>query len=342
MFLAALLACTATRDDDATRVDSGGAARPSRLDLCDALDAPELAEVTGMPTGTLDQAATLSLRRARPHRPGGHAFSWGLVDPARDGHRDWTFPDAAVAEVQARGLQVVATLGNGLRRQDDATVMELSVPDAQREGWLAFVADLAERYDGDGVADMPGLDGGVAAWEVGNEPSCDAGDEACAEAFVTLTDTTVATLRAHAPGAEVYPAGAALPLLLEGSGRENARLVLPWTRWLAQGDTAAVDGLSVHLAVGVTTPSPEEALAWWREHAPGMRLLVGELGTRGPGGVPRVAEDPTAEANWLAEALATSFAMGAERVAWCAARNDLAGMPAVSEVLRQAAETYPE
>ena len=333
-----LLSGCATPTDEATPPATD--APSSRIDLCDALDVPTLVD-PAFPSEAFLTVDGVPFGRARPHRPGGHAFAWSLVDPAHDGARDWRYPDAAVRAVQDAGADVVGTVENAVNPGADAGVMELYVPPDDREGFTRFVADLVERYDGDGVADMPGLVAPVAAWELGNEPSCTPDDDACADAFVALMDASAAAARSADAAVEIYPAAAAPPLLPGSTQDENPRFAAPWERWLANGDRSNVDGLVVHALVGSAVPGVQDILGWWRDRAPDLPLTVGELGSRGVGGTPRVHPDPEEEAAWLRDAVDEAFRAGTARVGWCHTRHAPEEIPTLVATLTDLAARYP-
>ncbi len=76
--------------------------------------------------------------------------------------------DEWVKAVQGAGLEPVGMVspwpGN-----DTASVTEHYVP-SDMQAYEAYVSRIVERYDADGVEDMPGLAGAVRYWEVDNEP----------------------------------------------------------------------------------------------------------------------------------------------------------------------------
>jgi len=96
---------------------------------------------------------------------------WPLIEPS-PGQRDWSSADddlralAAnhVVEVAIRGTpswaQLLAGSDCGPIRNDPTT----------RARFSAFIHDVVERYDGDGVDDAPGLPRGIKYWEFWNEP----------------------------------------------------------------------------------------------------------------------------------------------------------------------------
>ncbi|MFQ6059023.1 MAG: hypothetical protein ACE5MB_09130, partial [Anaerolineae bacterium] len=104
----------------------------------------------------------------RWHRPGLYAF-WFLVQPDLNNPTyDWTPLDRQYGAVPA-GINILANVD-----------VEPLVPQGRRRpgSWLpvdqaaytAFVRAAVERYDGDGVDDMPGLTVPIRYWQVSNEP----------------------------------------------------------------------------------------------------------------------------------------------------------------------------
>ncbi len=115
----------------------------------------------------------------RPH-PG--PFVWGLIERT-PGTYDWRESDLVVEKLQGERLAVLATVWpfaswdqrachlsepptrGAFKEFDDLLYMPCDMP-----GYLAWLAALVERYDGDGVDDMPGLAYPIRHWEVLNEP----------------------------------------------------------------------------------------------------------------------------------------------------------------------------
>ncbi|MDP6946752.1 MAG: beta-galactosidase, partial [Myxococcota bacterium] len=114
-------------------------------------------------------------------------FIWNEIEPA-PGKWDFSKTDQYVKLAQAAGLRILGTIypyadwdqkschaASKCRNTSkdfglDALPHWRCTPcDSDRAG--AFVTKLVERYDGDGVNDMPGLKAPVDHWEVLNEPS---------------------------------------------------------------------------------------------------------------------------------------------------------------------------
>ena len=100
-----------------------------------------------------DAAAVANIGRI--HAPGGTDFAWPLVDADADGQNlDFEITDGLVLGMQALGMQQWVTLST--HKVDTLELAPIRLPD-DTTGWSLFVQGLVERYDGDGVDDMPGL-----------------------------------------------------------------------------------------------------------------------------------------------------------------------------------------
>ncbi|MCP4809019.1 MAG: hypothetical protein GY913_23580 [Proteobacteria bacterium] len=81
-------------------------------------------------------------------------------------HRDHRAGDAWVRAVQAEGLHAVVMVSPWPGNQTAAHTASYVAP----AGYAEWVGSVVERYDGDGVDDMPGLIEGIHHWEIDNEP----------------------------------------------------------------------------------------------------------------------------------------------------------------------------
>ncbi len=124
----------------------------------------------------------LGLTWMRPH-PG--PFSWDVVEPSQGEGYDFSRTDAMVISMQELGAPMVVTIWP-YATWDQQYWMEQ--PDWQPSqgfseelplsrykphdmaAYRAFVQALVERYDGDGIDDMPGLTMPIKYWEALNEP----------------------------------------------------------------------------------------------------------------------------------------------------------------------------
>ncbi len=123
----------------------------------------------------------LGFRWDRPH-PG--PFIWGKIEPVK-GFYDFSETDLYVKKAQELGIRVMATIwpyaewdqeywrqqpGWQASQGFEELLPESRYKPHDMEAYKAFVRALVERYDGDGVNDMPGLLQPIKHWEVINEP----------------------------------------------------------------------------------------------------------------------------------------------------------------------------
>ncbi|MCB9766037.1 MAG: hypothetical protein H6739_40050 [Alphaproteobacteria bacterium] len=96
------------------------------------------------------------------------AFEWGMVE-ARRGQYDWSCPDAQIGEWQQAGVEQLQSYFTSKSSWGSRGVLDYVPKDADRDAFLDWVEALIERYDGDGVDDMPGLVRPVRHWVFGGE-----------------------------------------------------------------------------------------------------------------------------------------------------------------------------
>ena len=332
-----------TGDSFGEKVDSGDTARDTggpppalgtRLGLCDGYDVTPAKTVEELASaeGDLALLRDLGMGLMRPHRPAGHVFSQNVVAPEGLGSADWSLPDHVVATSAAAGVQLLVTL-YPVALLDSEQPQQASVAPKDMPAWEAFVAAVVERYDGDGVDDMPGLALPVYAWEIGNEPYCDAGDEACAAALLELTRASWLAAHAADPEAMVLVGGARPALVAPGDPDEGTIGLYRW--FFEQGGGAYTDAFGFHVMTGIAEPPVEGYLEIWRAVAGDTPLWLTEVGVwRAQEGVPSLADDPLSAAAWTTRTLDAAFAGGVEHALWCKARHDLATPPEVYAALR--------
>jgi hypothetical protein len=324
-------------------VDSDTETPPSslqtRLGLCDGWTSDAIHGVDDLAPldADADDARRLGLGLVRPHRSGGGPFAQNLI--RLDGTTwDWSIPDHVVTAAQARELRVFATLSPVA--DPDGTPdhpIQPAVPTSEMPQWLDFVTRTVERYDGDGVDDMPGLTGPIFAYEVGNEPTCAPTDDHCASAYLDLLQQSYTTAKAASPDTLVLAAGAGPVFNPDGSTvHESTFGLYSWLFEHGAGDYT--DAFDFHTLVGVANPSVDAYLNQWEQITGEQPLWLGEIGTRGPNDVPEVTLDPDEEARWLRNALDRAYAGGVERVLWCKA-GDMQRMPEVQTTLADYAST---
>lgn len=335
-----LLACVSAEPDpgDSPLVDSGGGDSGGRdsapdsslpgplqtkLGLCDAWDTQALdADSISAEDGDMDDARALGFGVARAHRPSGGAFSWNIVEASVTGPdgegADWSLADHVVATAQANSVKLVATLYPNAIQDASTTAVVSSVTAEQMDPWLAFVARTVERYDADGIDDMPGLAPGVPGvetWEIGNEQSCASVTNGCPEAFLDFQSRTYLAAKGASADTRVIVAGAAP--VLSPDGTVNAQVENAYRTYFENGGAAYTDAFSFHLNIGAAEPRVGAFLEWWAPLVGDLPVEVGESGTRAPGDFQMVSDDPAIEAAWYVDLLDSAFEGGVARVSWC-------------------------
>jgi len=106
----------------------------------------------------------------RPHPS--KIFTWGFIEKEK-GKYDWTVTDFVVRTVQEYNAHLLVTIYTwNPWDQKESVIFNPWYLEEPRdwESYVAWLSALAERYDGDGVNDMPGLRYPVRYFEIGNEP----------------------------------------------------------------------------------------------------------------------------------------------------------------------------
>lgn len=125
--------------------------------------------------------ADANIAWARPH-PG--PFSWGYTEPY-DGNYDWSLTDEWVESAQNYNVSTLATVYPYAEWDQckpgcevsptDFFAQENALPSSRcspcdMDRYIIWLEDVVERYDGDGIDDMPGLTKAVKHYEILNEP----------------------------------------------------------------------------------------------------------------------------------------------------------------------------
>jgi len=118
------------------------------------------------------------------HRPHAGPFNWGEIEKA-SGNFDWEEADYEVNSSQYYAMNILATIwpfadwdqsqcNEKLSSSQSKMFSELGSyrgKPCDMNAYKNFVTKLVERYDGDGIDDMPDLIVPIKYWEVSNEPS---------------------------------------------------------------------------------------------------------------------------------------------------------------------------
>lgn len=321
---------TGTTDDSDTDVAQEDA---RFLGWCDGWDTVRADSVTALDLEApfVKAVAELGIKLARPHRPLGHVFAMNASDDGEGGY-DWTLPDEVILAGQSEGMKVVPTLYPNAYLGDPAEGPERLPPVALPEDvprWTAFVVAMVERYDGDGVDDMPGLTQPVYAWETGNEASCGPDQPTCVQDVIDFVITTAAAVRTADP--EAFVLGPGVPPL---EGNDTGYHSPVYEALLASPAEAEIDGISLHMPPGIPGLPLGDQVRWWRSQTD-AEIWLGEIAARGLPGQPRVAATESGEAAWLEARLQEAQDLGLQHAFWCRTQNDLLTMPATTQVLKE-------
>jgi len=183
-------------------------------------------------------------------------FPWGMIETSK-GTFHWEIADLMVMRAQEKKLSMVGLIlpfadwdqaGNPAMPSECTEVLAASFywligghygPVGNLDDYRNFVSALAERYDGDGVDDMPGLAGPIKFWEVNNEPEATCGGYGGHVAeYVSLLEATHDTVTAHIPNAVILNGGA-----LEASGPDVEQF---WQDVFTLGGNAYFDVMNIH------------------------------------------------------------------------------------------------
>jgi len=164
----------------------------------------------------------LGIRWDRPH-PG--PFIWGQIEETK-GIYNWDNVDQYVARAQQQDFAILATIWPfaswdqaGWDVDDDGSVVfeeemgrSRHKPD-NMDAYQEFVTALVERYDGDGIDDIPGLKFPIKHWEASNEPSMQDGFntffDGSPEDYLEILKATYQAVKAADPEAKVVQGGMA-------------------------------------------------------------------------------------------------------------------------------------
>ncbi|MFT5587448.1 MAG: hypothetical protein ACI9VR_005058 [Cognaticolwellia sp.] len=193
-------------------------------------------------------------------------------DPAKG--QEWA--DRWVKTVQSQGLEPLIMLSPWPGNKTQQATSNYLPKDSK--AYLAWVESVVERYDGDGVDDMPGLKSGVHYWEVDNEPDLKAEPNAkvskkgfCpASEYAQVLIMTSASIRKADSQAVVVGGGFYRPHTESGRAYMDQVFATEEAR-------QAIDVLSLHVYFPEQgTGRFERALTWGKAAAPDAVIWVTE------------------------------------------------------------------
>ncbi len=156
-------------------------------------------------------------------RPFPSPFWWDAIETA-PGVFDWSSTDQEVQFWNKENQAMLVTIWPFAQWDQvkcHASEPKVNDPFSDQQIWLSsvcnvesfqrFVTALVERYDGDGTDDMPGLTHPIKAWEIGNEPDTQTGDQIFFQsgpfAYAEILRLAYESIKAADADASVLPAG---------------------------------------------------------------------------------------------------------------------------------------
>ncbi len=141
------------------------------------------------------------------HRPSIYLFWSEVQKNLSDATLSFSFYDTLYGGVPS-DINILANvaLAPGLVTNNSLANSWMPIDSAQ---YIAFVKAAVERYDGDGVDDMAGLENPVLHWQVGNEPSELSGKKD----FAKFQKMTYTAIKEACPECKVVAGGAGQPIL---------------------------------------------------------------------------------------------------------------------------------
>ncbi len=223
--------------------------------------------------------------------------------------------DMVVKLAQEHGFQYVFVIGPWEGNKTGAFTDAYVLPDSA--GYAAWVQSVVERYDGDGVDDMPGLEVPVKHWEVDNEPDLKNSLEArgakqkydprtfcTASEYLKVLELTAKSVRAADPEAKVLNGGFYRPHANQGKAYMDQ----------VMRQDPAVDILSIHAYFdGPGTEVLERALANAAEVAGGRPIWLTETSVASQG---QAHQNEAWHAEMVVRLYGIAMMAGIERVFW--------------------------
>ena len=171
-----LVGCDQTEDGTAT----GASAPPSATEADSATGAatpallPAPADfalgVEYMELGLAEIYAATGVQWAKTRL---EAFAWGQVERSPPGsgenRYDWSLTDALITEYQQAGIRNIQSYLSAASDWGSRSDTDVMPQDEFLDDYGDWVGALIERYDGDGIDDMPGLLAPVEHWVIGGE-----------------------------------------------------------------------------------------------------------------------------------------------------------------------------
>lgn len=186
----------------------------------------------GFVPGAPEEAETISMIKAAWARPHPGPFAWGWIEKSK-GNFNFEETDKWVKEAQKNNIAILATIwpyaewdqkkchdkNCEITAEDQFyPMLEGGIPKSRCapcnfEDYKNFLLRLVERYDGDGVGDMPGLEIPIKYYEILNEPEMKESFltfyKGTQEEYVEILKGSYGGIKSACPDCKVVQGGAA-------------------------------------------------------------------------------------------------------------------------------------
>lgn len=185
----------------------------------------------GFLVGSAEEAENINLIGAGWARPHPGPFAWGDIETS-PGVYDFSSTDYTVKLAQEHEISILGTIWPFAKwDQEGDSSCKVSTQDIfypkgpgdgipeyrckpkDMEAYKNFLKKLVERYDGDGIEDMPGLEMPVLYWEILNEPEMQSNEltffKGTEEEYVEILEVSYTTIKESCPKCKVVQGGAA-------------------------------------------------------------------------------------------------------------------------------------
>lgn len=254
----------------------------------------------------------------RGHTGNFPAISWQMVRKNPAAMED---ADAWVRALQAGGIDGILMVSPWPGNRTASHTERYALPDLQ--DYRRYVAEVVERYDGDGNADMPGLTAPILHWEVDNEPdlknnlpprdnlSFDPTNFCKPAEYAAVLVETSKAIKGAFPGAKVLNGG------IYGGGNAKGQAYMREV-FSQPGAKEAIDIVSIHVYAEDDGESVARAVRHARDLVPGKPAWLTETSTKSQ-------PDEATQARRVVATIARAGAAGAERVYWHSLSDPPAG-----------------
>lgn len=188
----------------------------------------------GFLVGSAEEIATVKKINAGWTRPHPGPFAWGFIEKSR-GNFNFEQTDSYVKQAQENNIAILATTwpfadwDQQCKSNCDVSTQDIFYPreklgisegiPAKRckpcnmQDYKNFLKKLVERYDGDGIEDMPGLKIPIKYYEILNEPEMKGNDmtffKGNEQDYVEILKASYEAVKETCPDCKVVQAGAA-------------------------------------------------------------------------------------------------------------------------------------